>query len=92
MVLLRPDILHILGGGINTHTHTPKKQIKIIKLKSNNIQFIEFTHYHDRYDPRMQMLKFVGWNVNPLNIVTTWVRGVVHKQSLEALGRLKIPP
>ena len=68
--------------------------------------FIELTYCHDRFpnttireekikkknDPLIQMLKIVGWNVNPLITVRTWVRGVVHKQSLEALNKLKIHP
>lgn len=38
------------------------------------------------------MLKIAGWNVDPLITITTAVRGAMHKQALEALQKLKIPP
>ena len=42
--------------------------------------------------PLIQTLKTLGWNVNPLITVTVEVRGVIHKQSLKALEKLKLPP
>lgn len=38
------------------------------------------------------MLKIAGWNVDLLITITTAVRGAMHKQALEALQKLKIPP
>jgi len=37
------------------------------------------------------MLKVARWNVDPLITITIVVRGAMHKQSLEALQKLKIP-
>ena len=40
----------------------------------------------------MQTLQSASWKVNLLITITVGVRGVIHKQSIQVLKHLKIPP
>jgi len=72
----------------------------LLPTPSKTIQFIEFTYCHDKfpntahigktakYNPLIHALKVASWQVNPL--ITTWVRGAIHKQPIKDLEKLQI--
>ena len=80
-----------------------ESQPPLTPIPPNVIQFIEFTTCHDKfpntahkekiekYNPLIQTLRTVGWQVNPLITITTGVRGAIYEQPIKELEKLKIP-
>ena len=69
----------------------------------NVLQFIKFTYCHHifpntahngkatKYNPLIQALRAIGWQVNPLITITVGIRGAIYEQPIKELERLKIP-
>ena len=95
---LRPNILCILGAPIIANPPPPPNAnpIKNHTLHWSHLlpwQFPNTTHNEKaaKYNRLIHALRTTGWQVNPLIITTTGVRGAIHEQPIKDLEKLKIP-
>ena len=45
----------------------------------------------DKYNPLVGVIRAQGWNIRPLIVIITGVRGAIHTRSIELLENLYIP-
>jgi hypothetical protein len=45
----------------------------------------------DKYNPLVDAIRAQGWNIRPLIVITTRVRGAIHTRSIKLLENLHIP-
>ena len=93
----KPDILFVKGHPYNNDPPSNSPH-------NLTIQFIEFTYCNDRfpketitnkfqkYQPLLDSITNLGWEVDPLIVITTRARGTTHTPSMELLEtHFKLP-
>jgi hypothetical protein len=92
---LRPGVIYIQGDAYEQNG-------PVIHALVLTIQIIEFTFTHDRffdqaiqtkedkYNPLINAIRAQSWNIRPLIVITTWVRGTIHTRSIKLLENLHI--